>query len=311
MSPPPVAAEKCQNCLNSVAPSYWLGCLTCEDYWICYDCAADMIPMTGGGRGKRSLDREVIEGTGCNWQIVCNKCRFFFDKNKNIRTSAVTDSGPPFLEDLTSTVKELANSVNSIQEELRQMQQKAPKTYADAIRKDLSKDVSKAVANFEPRTKEDMHKTRVVVTGLEETGTLAKDWKQAQKLLTDLDLDITVLCAVERMGRQYNGKPRLTKLTLRSEFDTRLLLGAFKESELPNYYEGLRMRPSLPLEVRKRASATYKLNQDLKRKYGEEQKVSYSLRDSGEVWKFTQLSSGKWVRDSNFVFDETLLNTEN
>ena len=63
----------------------------------------------------------------------------------------------------------------------------------------------------------------------------------------------------------------------------------------------LRMRPSRTREeqslFKRKSDEVFKLNTAAK---NENKKESFSLRENGQIWRFTQNENGRWVRDKDW-----------
>ena len=322
---PGASTEKCAKC-TKIAKNF-VGCLGCE-FWVCVDCAVKALPGTNGRVNKDSVMKEI--GNPKNfyepWQFLCPHCIDKVHQSKKGPPPTQTPIIDERLDSLTAAISSLQESVMALNDKV---QHKQSPTWADIVQSDsatVSKGMPKAALSLNPYSvprlnaaqtdQTDEYCTRVVLSGVPETGTIFKDLKLAKDLLHNLDLDSKTLVSAERLGRkQDNGRPRLLKITCQTEFDARILLGTFREQqdELSPTFQNVRMRPSWPREVREKARSVATLNSDLKRKYGSSLTVSYSLRDSGDIWKFELNSDGMWIRDRSFVVNDSLFskNQEN
>jgi hypothetical protein len=127
---------------------------------------------------------------------------------------------------------------------------------------------------------------------------------------------VTKPCAVTRLGKENTtaGRPRLIKATFPSQFDARAFLSRMEESRknANNDAQRIRVRPGRTPDEQslftKLSKQVYKMNQDAKSAGLNE---SFSVRATGDVWKFTKSESGRWVHSKDWVFTPTTLSSGN
>ena len=113
-----------------------------------------------------------------------------------------------------------------------------------------------------------------------------------------------------RLGNAPGDRPRPTKVTFASPFDARLFLAKFDNAsksdgaEVGAILKDTRCRPCRSSEEQSRhkllISQMKQLNKDSKE--AGRTSESFSLRNSGEIWKFTKTDNNKWRRDADWVF---------
>ena len=103
--------------------------------------------------------------------------------------------------------------------------------------------------------------------------------------------------SVARLGRLQTSEPaerkRLVKITFPSPESARLYKLAFHKHGGPVRFP-FRLRSSLPPQMRHLSKKVFKLNRE------SDAATSYSLRDDGDIWKFTKHGE-KWERDFDWT----------
>lgn len=146
-------------------------------------------------------------------------------------------------------------------------------------------------------------KAEMVFSAVEEKG---KD----QEFVTDLCNKMQLLAKpveVSRLGRSkppQTERPRLLKVTFQTAFDARTFRAKYEETKGTNDIPYHRLRSGRTKEqqalFKKNGTITYQLNQESKNAGSN---VSYSLRDNGDVWKFSKRGDGKWIREKEWKLD--------
>lgn len=154
--------------------------------------------------------------------------------------------------------------------------------------------------------KEEKVRNDVIVSGLEESAT-SDDDAEVTTICDTIDFSIKPI-GILRLGKKKEKKgkeerPRLLKMTFPSSFDARAFRSKFVESTKPETspFHSLKCRPGRTKEEqehhRKRSDAAYKMNKDAK---DAGDNASYSVRESGEIWKFVQNDNQKWIRERDW-----------
>jgi hypothetical protein len=109
----------------------------------------------------------------------------------------------------------------------------------------------------------------------------------------------------QRLSKKGNndarGRSRLLKVTFPSSFDARSFMAAFDAKRRDNEIDlpSIRLRSGKSKEelsaFRRSAKQAHQLNEEAKNA-GIHPSESYSLRDNGEIWKFTKDDQGAWKR---------------
>ena len=113
-----------------------------------------------------------------------------------------------------------------------------------------------------------------------------------------------------RMGRKKSeaNYERLLKLTFANSFDARAFRTRFeakrKSKSNDELLKKLRMREGRNKEeqtlYKRLSTEAYKLNMNAK---AGGELVSYSVRNTGKIWKYAKLESGKWERVTNWIHE--------
>jgi hypothetical protein len=136
------------------------------------------------------------------------------------------------------------------------------------------------------------------------------------------DDDIKALCdkagivirptTITRLGKPSAERTRPVKLTLPTPFDARAFLAKMEETRrnaTEDAIKSLRCRPcrSHNDQIRHQSlsAKVHKLNQDAKASGNDTE--SYSLRSSGEIWKYAKCESGRWKRVIGWSVDPSSL----
>ena len=214
-------------------------------------------------------------------------------------------------KDLMDELKELREEVAHLKEQLKSLSpdpsrpntgsphhpslDRAP-SFAEVVRRTVKSTFAEEKAHAE-----------VIISGVEEEG---RDPAFLSDLCHQLSFDTKPTAAL-RLGKpkasdkdgvtQNNGtdrRPRLLKVTFPSQFDARAFRARYDEAKkekaaVPN----LRLRPGKSAEERKNYAEKKKLVTKMNKEAQEAgASHSFSLRESGEIWKFQQSDDGNWRR---------------
>lgn len=158
-------------------------------------------------------------------------------------------------------------------------------------------------ASVKTAFREEKSKSEVVIVQFPEK---KKDTEELDALCSKICIPARPT-AIMRMGRKETAKsPRPMKLTFGSPFDARAFMARVSECKKNGDAEvkDIRCRPCRSPDEQKRyvvlSAQVHKLNQEALAT--SEETASYSLRNNGEVWKFTQDESSKWKRVTDWTF---------
>ena len=170
-----------------------------------------------------------------------------------------------------------------------------------------AKELEKVVAaSVKTALREDKARCEVIIEKLPEK---KRDSEHVSEICTKLNVSSRPTY-VSRLGKTPGDRPRPTKVTFASPFDARLFLAKFDEAsksdgvEVGAILKDTRCRPCRSSEEQSRhkvlISQMKQLNKDSKEAGRTDE--SFSLRNSGEIWKFTKTDNNKWRRDADWVF---------
>lgn len=209
--------------------------------------------------------------------------------------------------ELMNVIKELRNEVASLKTEIASMKSQKdtgpPASYADAVMTSMETIVKSSVETvlYEEKTRND-----VIVIGLPENTNTddSNDNDELAKLCTTIECK-TKPVDVVRLGKKgKSNRPRLLKLTFPSSFDARAFRSKFSEcsKSTSSPFKSLKCRPGRTKAEQMKQKKLSDLAYDLNKKSNDT--TSFSVRESGELWKFIKNSSGKWTRDSDWIAPE-------
>jgi hypothetical protein len=153
--------------------------------------------------------------------------------------------------------------------------------------------------------RDEKSKSEVVIAKLPEK---KRDAKDVESLCKNISLTVKPT-AVSRMGKEpKNDQPRPVKVTFPTPFDARVFMAKVsetkKQEDCNETVTVIRCRPCRSQDEQKRhvalSAQVKKLNQEAADS-GHEGK-SYSLRPTGEIWKFAKTEAGKWKRVTEWTY---------
>ena len=138
--------------------------------------------------------------------------------------------------------------------------------------------------------------------------------------------DIETLCdkvqahvkptSVTRLGKPKTNqtRPRPLKASFPTQFDARAFIAKIESSRKETNDETFAKIKCRPCRTREeqvvyaaRSKEVHKLNEGAR----SEDKESFSLRNNGDVWKYTKSSEGRWNREPNWTFNSPADTSEN
>ena len=162
-------------------------------------------------------------------------------------------------------------------------------TYADVVRSSVRSVIH-----------DEQCKAEMIFSSVEEKG---KDREFIANLCDKMDLQ-TKPIEISRLGRSKppsTDRPRLLKVTFQTAFDARTFRVKYDEVKGKEGIPSHRLRNGRNKDqqalFKKNSAIAHKLNEDA-RKSGSN--ASFTLRDNGEVWKFSKQEGGMWIREEQW-----------
>lgn len=158
-------------------------------------------------------------------------------------------------------------------------------------------------ASVKTAMQEEQCRSAVVIMKMAERKSDAND---LGALCSEMDLSSRPT-EITRLGKNTSRGPRPMKVTFSSPFDARTFLAKVDENKKrgDDQFQNIRCRPCRTPNEQTRYTKMRiqlnKLNEDA-RVRGAAQRESYSLRNSGEIWKFSKDESGRWKRVTEWTF---------
>ena len=231
---------------------------------------------------------------------------------------------PKVITTLVSTVEELKASLSALQNECLQLKDdnkqlrdlinakpkhacSLPKGITDAAgsKSDTFSLTDVVSSSVRLALRDEKSKNEVIIAKMPEK---KRDAKDVESLCENISFSVKPT-AVTRMGKEpKNDRPRPVKVTFPTPFDARAFLAKVgetkKEEDCNETVTTIRCRPCRSQEEQNRhaklRAQVRKLNQHATDLGLEEE--SYSLRQNGEIWKFTKTETGRWKRVTEWTY---------
>lgn len=235
------------------------------------------------------------------WQISENQ-----DSTVKLITEKVFEAMKPMLAETRELTKELQGEVLALRTQVSELQAELSKKTLQPVNDEVSKpDYAEAVRkSVQSVFDQEKCKNDVMISKAEEKG---EDQHFVKDLCNKLDFE-TQPIGIMRVGHKSNASNhhRLLKVTFANGFDARSFRARFaerrkaeqgKDHDLPNIHmRAGRSREEQAL-FKEQGDMVHTLNEAAKK---DGDNASFSLRENGQIWKFTKSHNGKWVRDENW-----------
>lgn len=196
--------------------------------------------------------------------------------------------------------KEAKSNQESLLSEIRNLKEQVPKTATSTPAESEATYAQVVRSSVRSVMQDEQCKAEMIFSSVEEKG---KDRDFVSNLCNKMELQ-TKPVEITRLGRNQPSnteRPRLLKVTFPTAFDARAFRAKYEEVKGKEGVPSHRVRNGRNKDqqalFKKNSAIAYKLNDEAKKTNSN---ASYSLRDNGEVWKFSKQENGKWIREEQW-----------
>ena len=240
--------------------------------------------------------------------------------------------------DFNSKILSLTSVISNIDSQIKELKSSIDTkvgSWSDVVKKNQnSPSLTEVIQNTAKTVAKQMDVNKILIfSRIPETGSLEKDRDLMIDFIKGLDVEIEDhrFRDVVRLGRPNKDIKRLVKVTFVNELSVRVLMAArrqcinegiqwcqekkFFEKDAEGHiwvsYRNFGLRTDLPKESRDilkmKANKVYRWNTEIRSEAetnGNEAKVSFSLRQDGNIWRFARREDKKWIKDKHWTYSD-------